>query len=209
VLPTLEWKKGDVVGYVSVEKPAPIVAEGQLYWLIAITELHREHATLDRIEDLGLKSYQPVLHKQLPAGRRRKREIELPMFTGRIFIQMPLDVDVWDRVRSVRGVRDFMRVAGDSNKPAVLTDIVIEEVRKMEAKKDAKYLRRLAVAADETASPFRPGRQVWAEILPLRKLLGRIEETNAKGNIEVLLEVEVFGRRVWPVPPHQLQFAEA
>ena len=205
MLQTLDYKIGDVVGYVDLDKPAPIATDGPLHWLIGITEPSREVAAAARIGDLGLKPYLPLLHKQVAAGRGRKRDIEVALFTSRIFIPMPDDREAYHRVLAVRGMRDFMRI--DRNRPATLPEIAIEQIRRSEARVDAKYRRRLA---SEEASPFRKGRKVWAEILPApyNKLLAVIENMDSRGRINVLLEIELFGRKVWPVDPQMLQFVE-
>lgn len=205
MLQTLDYKIGDVVGYVDVEKPAPIATDGPLHWLIGITEPSREVAAAARITDLGLKPYLPLLHKQVAAGRGRKRDIEIALFTSRIFIPMPDDSEAYHRVLAVRGMRDFMRI--DRRRPATLPEAAIEQIRRSEARADAKYRRRLA---SEEASPYRRGRKVWAEILPspYDKLLATIEDMDAQGRVNVLLEIELLGRKVWPVAPHLLQFVE-
>jgi transcription antitermination factor NusG len=204
----LNWSDvriGDVVGYVEKYKPPTIEIEGRpLLTLVVEAEANRASTAIASIVELGLKPYYPVLHKQIPAGRRRAREVEVAIFPGRIFVPMPLTNAAWSLVRFSRGVHDFMKI--DGVKPAVISDADMEEIRKTEAKLDAKYRRKLAAAE---ASPYYKGRQVWAEILPAQKLLATIEDLDAKGRINVLLDVAILGRMVWPVKPHLLQFVDA
>ena len=117
---------------------------------------------------------------------------------------MPLTDEAWSLVRFSRGVHDFMKI--DGVKLAVISDSDMEDIRKTEAKLDAKYRRKLAAAE---ATPYYRGRPVWAEILPTQKMLATIEDLDAKGRINVLLEIAILGRRVWPVKPHLLQFVDA
>jgi transcription antitermination factor NusG len=202
MLNLLDLKIGQFVDFVDVEKPKPIITEGvQLRWHIVITERARERPTLMRLEDIGLKPYFPVVHKQQLAGRGRKREIEEPMFLNRLLVPLPLDVEAWRRVRNVRGVEDFMF---EGRKPALLHEMVIEEIRKTQGKEDAKYLRELARRAK---SPYQKNRPVWAELM-LQKLLGKIHGRDARGRIEVLFEVEIFGRQIWAFEPHELQLVD-
>jgi transcription antitermination factor NusG len=202
---TSGWKVGTFVGYVELTRRVSIDIEGrQLQWLIVITEPGRERRAVESIEELGLQTYWPRLHRRTPGGRRRSREIEVSMFPGRVLVQMPLTDHAWREVRFARGVIDFMHQA-DSLKPAILPEPVVDEIRKVEAKKDAKY-RNLLMRAEK--NPYCTGRDVWVEILPLRKELAKIVDLDGQGRINVLLQVEILGRQVWPVKPHLLQFAD-
>lgn len=227
MLDTSHWKKGDVVGFVPIVKPAPIaVAGAPLLHHIVITESGRERRAREEIEDhLGLEVYWPRLHRKIPAGRRRSREIEISMFPGRIFVAMPSTVEAWHHVRVCRGVHDFMMLEGPARghvayasrevqpgddaigsaaRLATLPDFVIAQVRKMEAAKDAKYLAELARAAQ---SPYTRGRQAWVEFM-LQTMLVTIEGRDDKGRIDVLTDIEIFGRRAWKFKPHQLKLIQ-
>jgi transcription antitermination factor NusG len=226
MLDTSQWKKGDIVGYVEIIKPQPIVTDGhQLQWHIVITEPGREKRAFENIADLGLQAYWPRLHRKIPAGRRRSREIEVSMFPSRILVSMPGTEEAWHRVKHSPGVHDFMmrpteargHVARASYQEdpeiekaigglhlATLPDYAVDEVRKIEAGKDAKYRAELA---KREKSPYQKGRKAWVEIM-LRKMLSTIDGLDAQGRINVLTEVEIFGRRVWAFKPHQLQLIE-
>lgn len=202
---TSTWVKGTFVGYVDVVKPEPVCTIGaDLLWHVVITEPGREARAIESIEQLGLHPYWPHLHRKTPGGRRRSREIMVSMFPSRIMVPMPQTVEAWSRVRSARGVVDFMMQSG-SRKLATLPQFIVDEVKKMEAKRDRRY-RNLLQRAEK--SPYHPGRDVWVEILPLRKMLGKIVDLDAKGRVNVLTEVEIFGRQVWPVEQHKLQFVQ-
>lgn len=202
---TSTWVKGTFVGYVDVVKPEQIRTAGhELLWHVVITEPGRETRAIESIQQLGLNPYWPHLHRKTPGGRRRSREITVSMFPSRILLPMPSTVEAWHRVKSARGVVDFMTQSG-SRKLATLPQIIVDEVRKIEAKKDAQYIKKLTRAKE---TPYYSGRDVWAEILPLRKMLCKIVDLDAQGRVNVLTEVEIFGRKVWPVKPHLLQFVE-
>lgn len=202
---TTTWVKGTHVGYVTIVKPQSIATAGlDLLWHVVITEPGREARAIASIEQLGLHPYWPHLHRKTPGGRRRSREITVSMFPSRILVPMPQTIEAWSRVLAARGVIDFMTQSG-SQKLATLPDIVVEEVRKMEAKRDKRY-RNLLLRAEK--SPYHPGRDVWVEILPLRKMLGKIVDLDGRGRVNVLTEVEIFGRQVWPVEQHKLKFVE-
>ncbi|MFT4117485.1 transcription termination/antitermination NusG family protein [Bradyrhizobium sp.] len=202
---TSTWVKGTHVGFVRILKPEPIAVAGlELLWHVVITEPGRETRAIESLEQLGLHPYWPHLHRKTPGGRRRSREIKVSMFPSRLLVPMPQTVEAWGRVRGARGVVDFMTQSG-SQKLATLPQIIVDEVRKMEAKKDAQHIKKLTRAKE---TPYYSGRDVWAEILPLRKMLCKIVDLDAQGRVNVLTEVEIFGRKVWPVKPGLLQFVE-
>lgn len=202
MLNPLEFEIGQIVGYVERDGLQKIATEGRKL-LTHVVVANRVTRAMDSIAELGLKPYYPVQHKKIPAGRRRAREIAIAIFPGHIFVPMPLTDEAWQRVRSSPGVHDFMKT--DGVKPARLTDPEMAEIRATEARLDAKYRRKLAAAE---ASPYTKGRQVWAEILPAQKMLATIEDLDAQGRINVLLEIAILGRQVWPVKPHLLQFVD-
>lgn len=203
---TSGWVKGTFVGYVDIVKLEPVRTEGlKQLWHVVITEPGREARAVENIQQLGLHPYWPHLHRKTPGGRRRSREITVSMFPSRILVPMPQTQEAWSRVMAARGVVDFMMQSG-SQKLATLPQVVIDEVRKMEAKKDATYIKKLTRKKE---TPYYSGRDVWAEILPLRKMLCKIVDLDGQGRVNVLTEVEIFGRKVWPVKLHQLQFLES
>ncbi len=89
--------------------------------------------------------------------------------------------------------------------PALLKQSVIDIIRAVEAeRRHAKYTRQLAKKGE---GPFKRGRQVWADVM-MRRLLGVIDSIDKLGRVEVRLEEEIFGRRIWPLEPHLVQFVE-
>jgi transcription antitermination factor NusG len=187
----------------------PIDLSGPLAWHILVTARAQENTVMAELKDLGLDPYLPVLHKVIPAGRRRKREISLPMFTGRLFVPMP--PSAWGHVLSLRGVHDFDRFGG-SERPAVVNDEAIAIVRRIEQRRLEKFRRKHAAKPEcDDGQRYEKGQRVWATLLPppFDKLLGTIADIDERGRIEVLLEEEVFGRRCWPLAPAKLMPAVA
>lgn len=195
----LHLKKGDRI-QIPVAPPAePLDLSGPLAWHILIAERAQENRVVDRLKDLGLDAYLPVLHKVIPAGRRRKREISLPMFTGRLFVPMP--TTACGRVLGLRGVHGFDRFGG-SERPAVVKDEVIGIVRRIEARRLEKFRRKHpAKPKGDDGHCYEKGQRVWATLLPppFDKLLATVVDIDERGRIEILLEEEIFGRRSWPI----------
>jgi transcription antitermination factor NusG len=202
----LDLKKGDVVFFPTVYKPEPIPASAALNWRVLITEPGREKSTVARLLDLklGLKPYLPLEHKQVPAGRRRKRDVDVPMFQSYVFLPMPEIDDIWHEVRHLRGVQDFLSNA--ERKPKLLLPVAVEAIRLKELELDAKRLQRLAAAGDY---PFPIGTQVWVKsLLPFQALLANIESYDKRGRAEIVTQLEVLGRKSWAIEPHLLEATE-
>ena len=202
----LDLKKGDVVFFPSIYKPAPIPAIAPLRWAVLISEPSRERSTVARLSDLklGLKPYLALERKQVAAGRGRKRDTTVPMFASYIFIPMPDIAEIWHEVRAVRGVRDFLCDA--DRRPKLLVPAAVEAIRLKELELDAKRLQRLAASGDY---PFEIGAQVWVkDLLPFQALLANVESYDKRGRAEVVLQLEVMGRKTWAIEPHRLQAIE-
>lgn len=196
-------KIGDPAGFVKISRPMPLLLAGPLFWHIVRALPRRTHLAVREMEAIGLRPYLPVQHRSIPAGRRRKREVEEPLLGDRVFVQLPRTAEAFWRVRELHEVDDFLMMM-DGLKPALVPDHVIEIIREVEAIKDRKYRKKLAKKEE---SPYHRGRQVWADIMT-RRLLGTIEGLDARGRIEVSLESEVFGRRSWPIEPHLVRFID-
>jgi len=172
-------------------------------WHIVATEPAREKAVLERLRERELKPYLPVLHREVRAGRLRKRPVALPMFPCYLFVPLSSDPDAGRLVRSVRGVHDFLMV--DHKRPALLSDEAIEAIRLTEGINDTKWLHGLAKCG---ALPYKVGEQVWVKhLMPFRALLATVASFDARGRVEVLLEMELLGRKHWAIEPHLIESA--
>lgn len=203
MLQTLDYKKGDIVGYVEKLPAEEDAFAGARKWHIGMTEPSCEFSTVDRLIDLGLNPYLPLQHVKQNAGRGRKREIERPMMLGYFFLELPARPEAWRKVRGVRGFQDFLLI--DHLRPAILNDAAIEAIRWREKNIDAKRQMRLAA---EGNSEFKIGQTVWAEVMPFTKQLANITGFDKRGQAEILLEMAIMGRHAWALEPHRLQSIE-
>nr|WP_311538591.1 transcription termination/antitermination NusG family protein [uncultured Bradyrhizobium sp.] len=198
----LTCKIGDFVGLVPRATEQRIELAGELHWHIVAARPRRVKLAVEQMTKAGLKPYLPTKHRVIPAGRRRKREVDDPMFGDRIFVQLPRTYTAFFGVLALRDVEDFVMI--DDWHPALLKQSVIDIIRAVEAEQNAKYTRQLAKKGE---GPFKRGRQVWADVM-MRRLLGVIDSIDKLGRVEVRLEEEIFGRRIWPLEPHLVQFVE-
>jgi transcription antitermination factor NusG len=199
----LDLKIGDRVYLPTKYRPEPIPSIAVLRWRVLITGPGREKTTRDKLVDLelGLKPYLPLEHKQVAAGRRRKRDVELPIFKSYIFLPMPEIDEIWHEVLATPGVQGFLSSA--TRLPKMLTPSEIDRIRFQERNLDAKRLQRLAMAGKH---PMALRAQVWVtDLLPFQALLGRVKGYDERGRAEVVLQEAVLGRKVFAIEPHRLK----
>lgn len=199
----LDLKIGDVVPHRPAYRAAPIPEYAPLQWFVAIVSPGREQTTRDRLIDLGLglKPLVPIEHKHVPAGRRRKREVALPIFKSYVFIPMPDIREIWHEVLATPGVQEFL--SNTAYLPKMLAPAEIERIRVQARELDAKWLQRSAAAGQY---PVEIGARVWVkDLLPFHPLLGNVRGYDKRGRAEVELLEEVLGRKHFAIEPHRLQ----
>lgn len=200
----LHLRLGDVLDYSGQVDHwrAPPAADAP--WRILGTELGKEKRVADRLKDLGFKPYRPIKHVDVAAGRGRKREVEVSLLSSFLLLQMPDDSEAWRRVLDVRGADAFVPFAG-TLVPAWIKNDTVEIVRAEERRIGNKRAMRLARAGE---GEWQPGQQVWAEIMPFKTILAKIDKVDGRGKIELLLEMDILGQRGWTVEPRQLKHVE-
>lgn len=191
---------GDRIPYVPPPKLSPIETLGPCRWHIVTTMPNSERSTVDRLAgELQVETYLPIKHDTVRAGRGRVRPVERAMFTSYLFVRLPYDREAWRRVLGVRGVEDFLSFPGGH--PKCLTDAAVLAVRWHEGVENGRWLQR---QVQKQESPFELGQQVWADVLPFKRMLGQVTGFDARGYVQVLLDMEVFGRKEWPMEPRLL-----
>lgn len=200
----LHLQKHDVLDYSGRTSRWRSPPSDDQHWHVVVTELGSDAAVARRIADLDLKPYRPITYKMIGAGRGRKREVETSMFPCYLLLQMPADPEAWRQVRLLRGVHDFLYYSG-SQQLAELKHATIEIVRKEERRIGNKRAMRLA---RQGKGEWTEGQEVWAEILPYKTMLAKIGKVDGRGKIEVLLDIDVLGRRGWYVEPKHLKKVE-
>lgn len=200
----VDLKIGDPVDLPSPVRSAPIGAAVPRRWHVAIVDPGRERSTVDRLEELavGLGPYLPLEYKDIPAGRRRRREIAVAMFAGYIFVPMPPIDEIWRAVLGTRGIKGLL--ADVDRRPMQLSQVEVDRIRHSERERGAKRLQRLAAAGQH---PIEIGASVWIpDLLPFQALLAVIERYDARGRAEVVLQQqEVLGRKHFAIEPHRLR----
>ncbi len=190
-------QKGDFVEFINVAKPKPIDSNAR--WHILIAEPNRELSAHSGLVSRGFAPYTPVIHKQISAGRTRKRDEPRAMFTCYLFLPIPDGQDLYSHVLAVPGVAGFMKVPGSEDVDrgaqrayAILGEEAIEAIRKRET--HIEGLRQAKIAGRVSGNRFEVGQSVAVPLGRFDQLAGKITQVLGK-NVEVLLEMEFMGRK--------------
>jgi len=191
-------KINEFVEFVDVAKPKQ--TDGDAKWHILIAEAGREETARRGLVSRGFAPYLPVIHKEISAGRARKRDVPRAMFTCYLFLPVVVGKAPYDRIMAVPGVADFMTIncETDGNRFgwrsfAILTDEAVEAIRKRESAIEAKRQAKIALRVNGRA--FEIGQNVAVPMGQFDMLAGKITRVLGK-NVDVLLEMELLGRKV-------------
>ena len=92
-------------------------------WYALYVNVRHEKKVMMKLLERGIEAYVPLI-KQIKQWSDRKKMIELPLFTGYVFVNIALSE--MDKLRWVEGVINYLRFEG---KPAVIRDNEIEGLK--------------------------------------------------------------------------------
>ncbi len=78
------------------------------HWYLIHTKPKQELRAKEHLENQGINCYLPIMSVE-KVLRGKRQEVEEVMFKNYIFIELEHDDGNWSKVRSTRGVRDFVR----------------------------------------------------------------------------------------------------
>jgi transcriptional antiterminator NusG len=164
-------------------------------WYVIRTATGKEEkvkaALENRVEALGLRDkivevLVPV-EKELRPVKGRKQIVKRKVFPGYILVNMVMDNETWNIVRSTPGVRGFVSAGSE---PLILSE---EEVQRIKE----------SISREKPRLSIGKGEMVRVTSGPFFEMTGRVEEVNAeKGKVRVLLNI--FGRET----PVELDFSQ-
>ena len=164
-------------------------------WYLIRTATGKEEkvkASLEnRVEAMGLQDkiaeILVPIEKELRPVRGRKQIVKRKVFPGYILINMVMETETWNLVRSTPGVRGFVSAGSE---PLTLAE---EEVQRIKE----------SISREKPRLSISKGESVRVTSGPFFEMTGRVEEVNAeKGKVKVLLNI--FGRET----PVELDFSQ-
>lgn len=165
------------------------------HWYLVRTATGKEEkvkaALENRVEALGLKEkilevFVPI-EKELRPVRGKKQIVKKKVYPGYILVNMVMEPETWQVVRSTPGVVGFVSTGSEA---LYLEDEEVEKIKENIAKEKPRISLSKGESIRVTAGPF-------------FDLIGKVEEVNVdKGKVKVLLSI--FGRET----PVELDFSQ-
>jgi transcription antitermination factor NusG len=149
--------------------------QGSERWFVAQTLCHREKLASIHLGAQGFRTFLPRFKKTVRHARSL-REVIAPLFPGYIFVEIDPGRDRW---RSINGTFGVMRLVSAHHCPIPVPAGVVENLL---ARVDELGLMRF----DRDLKPGQPVRVVAG---PFTQLFGVLQRLDAKGRVEVLLNI--------------------
>jgi len=80
---------------------------------------------LTHLQNQGIACFYPKVSVEKINSGKRSKKLE-PLFPGYLFVNLEQSDPMWSRLRSTRGV---LRIVGFANKPAPISDTVIQHIK--------------------------------------------------------------------------------
>ncbi len=99
-------------------------------WFLAATKAKQEFRAVENLKNQEIHAFCPTIKIEKIANNK-KQIIEEAVFKGYIFIQISSNDPCWHKVRSTRGIRDWIRFSGNVAK--VPTNLVLDLINAKES----------------------------------------------------------------------------
>ena len=181
----------------------PGIIDKDARWYIAHTYSGQEERVKKNLEqriqslDVRHKIFRVVVptEPEVEIKEGKRRQVQRKVFPGYILVQMKLDDESWNVVRSTPGVTGFVSVEDEREKrqkPVPLEDREVEQI-----------LRQMEAGAPRIKVGFQKGQSVRITAGPFADFIGSVDQIDAdKGKVRVL--VSFFGRET----PVELDFLQ-
>jgi transcriptional antiterminator RfaH len=144
-------------------------------WFAVRTQPNREHRAKHQLDRQQFRTFLPLIEKSV-SHARKVRQVRSALFPGYLFVELDLSRDQWRCINSTYGVSCLV-MAGE--RPASIPAGVIELIIEMSGSNGL---------VDFTPD-LKPGMSVQMVSGPLSGMIGRLSRCDARGRVEVLLEV--------------------
>lgn len=165
------------------------------HWYLVRTATGKEEkvriALEGKVEALGLREkisevFVPI-EKELRPVKGKKQIVKRKVFPGYILVNMVMEPETWQLVRSTPGVVGFVSTGSEA---LYLADEEVEKIRE-------------SIAREKPRISLIKGESIRVTGGPFFNLIGKVEEVNMdKGKVRVLLSI--FGRET----PVELDFSQ-
>jgi len=91
--------------------PAKEKMTSDICWYLAATKPRQEIRAVEHLNNQNIKSYCPTV-KVEKIRRGKKSIVTEALFTSYVFVNISNDNPLWHKIRSTRGIRDWVRFGG-------------------------------------------------------------------------------------------------
>lgn len=151
--------------------------DAESLWFVAKTQPQKEAVACINLERQGCRVFFPRYLKTLRKGSRFTERWK-PLFPGYVFIAAEEAPDIWRHINGTRGIA-YLVGFGQNGRPAAVPPAIIQDLLAMSDPQG-----RFSVELD-----FEAGDLVQIERGPFSGLTARILSLNARGRVELLLEL--------------------
>jgi len=144
-------------------------------WFAVRTQPNREHRAKHQLDRQQFRTFLPLIEKSVRHARK-VRQVRSALFPGYLFVELDLSRDQWRCINSTYGVSHLV-MAGE--RPAIVPAGVVELIVEMSE----------SGGLVDFTPDLQPGMSVQMISGPLSGLIGRLNRCDARGRVEVLLEV--------------------
>lgn len=122
-------------------------------WYLAASKPRQETRAIENLHNQGITAYSPLISVE-KIRSNKKVIVEEAMFPGYIFIKLSPQSGLWHKVKSTRGVRDWVRFSG---KAASLPEKLVDNLIKQEQQQTLPTLNKCPSPGDRVkilSGPF-------------------------------------------------------
>lgn len=94
-------------------------------WYLLHCKPRQEGRAKENLGNQAINSFLPIVYIE-KVVRGKRQTLQEPLFPGYIFVELPTDGSHWSKIRSTRGVRDFVRFGGI---PGKISEQLINELK--------------------------------------------------------------------------------
>jgi len=163
------------VGSVSREPTTSNLVQDGERWYVYRTRPHREQSAADQLKQQGFRPFTPSIQKTVRHARKL-RSVRAPLFPTYSFVKLDLNREQW---RSINGTYGVVRLIMANERPIAVPFGIVEEIEKHI---DERGLVRLDGGLEI-------GQKVEVVNGPFTRLMGELVRLDAKGRVQVLLEI--------------------
>jgi transcriptional antiterminator NusG len=191
----MEYRKGQIVGYVPVDQE-PIAVPLPRRWYMLRTYSNREFKVMKALKLRNISAYLPLLTsmREFTHYRRgwewiERRNVTSPLILGVVLLpDFEVEIESWKGVDGTAGILRFGEFVPS------LTPKLLNDIRRIEAIGNTPKSKRERY--------FEIGQLVRVVSGPFRSFCARVERFDSKGRLSV--GVEIFGR----ITPTELEESE-